>query len=203
MSALQVYSRDCMPTLTFVKGDPYIRDLSNTKGHIGGVEDAEWHPVNPQLVVTCGLDGAVRVWDLQGTMALDELVNIGVLKLQQQTRRRIGTTACRCTVDGTQVVAGNVEGMISMWDLRKFGRPTMSQPLHDSEVAAISMSPDGRRMVTRADTGLFKLWDMRMMKTAAAEVTDVPSRQHLRNVVFSPDGSWLVCTGCGVVQGSS
>lgn len=48
-SKLRVYDRNALPLLTTIKGDPYILDVSNTKGHLTGVSDAHWHPREKQV----------------------------------------------------------------------------------------------------------------------------------------------------------
>ncbi|KAI5354125.1 hypothetical protein L3X38_007020 [Prunus dulcis] len=40
----KIYDCDGLTLGEFVKGDIYIRDLKNTKGHISGLTCGEWHP---------------------------------------------------------------------------------------------------------------------------------------------------------------
>jgi WD40 repeat protein len=62
----KVFDRDGIPILTCVKGDPYIADMSNTKGHTMSLTAAQWHPSERDLVMTASYDGTVRLWDLNG-----------------------------------------------------------------------------------------------------------------------------------------
>jgi hypothetical protein len=39
-----VYDRDAHPRGEFVRGDMYIRDMRNTKGHVAGLTGGAWHP---------------------------------------------------------------------------------------------------------------------------------------------------------------
>lgn len=48
----------------FVKGDMYIRDLKNTKGHISGLTCGEWHPKTKETILTSSEDGSLRIWDV-------------------------------------------------------------------------------------------------------------------------------------------
>lgn len=62
--ALQIYDRDGLTLGEFVKGDMYIRDLKNTKGHITGLTCGEWHPRTKETILTSSEDGSLRIWDV-------------------------------------------------------------------------------------------------------------------------------------------
>ena len=65
----KIYDRDGNEIIKFVKGDMYLRDLSNTKGHTMEVTDCAWHPNQKDTVLTSSLDGSLRLWDLLGEAA--------------------------------------------------------------------------------------------------------------------------------------
>lgn len=60
----QIYDRDGLTLGEFVKGDMYIRDLKNTKGHITGLTWGEWHPKTKETILTSSEDGSLRIWDV-------------------------------------------------------------------------------------------------------------------------------------------
>lgn len=60
----QIYDRDGLTIGEFVKGDMYIRDLKNTKGHISGITGGEWHPDKKETILTSSEDGSLRIWDV-------------------------------------------------------------------------------------------------------------------------------------------
>lgn len=60
----QIYDRDGLTLGEFVKGDMYIRDLKNTKGHISGLTCGEWHPKERETILTSSEDGSLRIWDV-------------------------------------------------------------------------------------------------------------------------------------------
>lgn len=62
--ASQIYDRDGLTLGEFVKGDMYIRDLKNTKGHISGLTCGEWHPKTKETILTSSEDGSLRIWDV-------------------------------------------------------------------------------------------------------------------------------------------
>lgn len=64
MALFQIYDRDGLTLGEFVKGDMYIRDLKNTKGHISGLTCGEWHPKERETILTSSEDGSLRIWDV-------------------------------------------------------------------------------------------------------------------------------------------
>ena len=35
-----------------IRGDMYILDMANTRGHVASINDGKWHPKNENLFVT-------------------------------------------------------------------------------------------------------------------------------------------------------
>jgi WD40 repeat protein len=63
---------------------------------------------------------------------------------------------------------------------------------HTSSVIALAFSPDGTRLASAADDGLFKIWDLSTKK----EVFSLDGVLHNRNQVrFSPDGQTVIRLG--------
>lgn len=60
----QIYDRDGLTLGEFMKGDMYIRDLKNTKGHICGLTCGEWNPNAKETILTSSEDGSLRIWDV-------------------------------------------------------------------------------------------------------------------------------------------
>ena len=42
----KVYDREGKEQGEFVRGDMYIRDMKNTKGHVSGCTGGSWHPTD-------------------------------------------------------------------------------------------------------------------------------------------------------------
>lgn len=64
--------------MRFVKGDPYITDMANTKGHTALVTGGQWHPTEKNIMMTCSYDGTMRIWDLNGKTTFEMLINMHV-----------------------------------------------------------------------------------------------------------------------------
>ena len=50
---------------TTIRGDMYISDMANTKGHVAAILDGKWHPKDKRIFMTASLDGSIRLWDVQ------------------------------------------------------------------------------------------------------------------------------------------
>jgi len=46
-----------------IRGDMYILDMANTRGHVASINDGRWHPQSEALFITASQDGTIRQWD--------------------------------------------------------------------------------------------------------------------------------------------
>ena len=70
----KIISRDGDTVAQFAKGDMYLRDMHNTKGHISEVTTGTWHPTDRNLCVTAGTDSTLRIWDVNNPRAQKEVI---------------------------------------------------------------------------------------------------------------------------------
>jgi hypothetical protein len=59
----KIYTRDGKEEGEFPRGDMYIRDMKNTKGHVTSCRGGQWHPTDKGTSMTCSDDGTIRIWD--------------------------------------------------------------------------------------------------------------------------------------------
>eukprot|EP00887_Chlorella_sp_A99_P001654 scaffold8.g1654.t1 len=105
------------PKGEFVRGDMYIRDMKNTKGHVSGCTGGRWHPLDKGSALTSSDDGTVRVWDMW------ELVQKTVIKPSLAKPGRVPVTGASWSTDGRLIGAGLMDGTLQLWDVRgKFGQ---------------------------------------------------------------------------------
>lgn len=121
------------PTVTTTKGDMYIRDVANTKGHTHKVLDCHFHPHDRNRFISCGLDASVRLWDVNTPLTgmMQTLPHIACLKAVD--RRGLNSSATHCTscvytpTKASAVVVGCADGSLQMWgnvgSRKNFGRP--------------------------------------------------------------------------------
>lgn len=99
LRAAQVFSRDGHEKGEFKRGDMYLRDLKNTKGHVTSCTHGAWHPSERHTALTSSTDGTLRVWD---TEALAQRL---VIKPSVSGGGRVPATACCYSPDGA-LIAG-------------------------------------------------------------------------------------------------
>lgn len=78
----KIYDRDGFTLGEFVKGDMYIRDLKNTKGHISGLTGGHWHPKDRETALTSSEDGSLRIWDVTNFKTQKQ---VSILKESEQS----------------------------------------------------------------------------------------------------------------------
>ncbi len=185
----KIFDRDGEPILTFCRGDMYLRDLINTKGHTMETTGCQWHPTDKNLILTSGLDGALRIWDLRGEALFGNLMNKHVLKIRPktgQTAVRIGATCCCYSKDGTRMIGGASDGTIHIWFTHAhYNRPdiVIDSPFRDfpQYVMSVIESPSTRGLLaTRYESGLIKVWTYQT--TGKKEVRNISTYQPAKNV---------------------
>ena len=68
----RIYDKDGGKVQMTIRGDMYIQDMANTKGHVAALTDGKWHPQQRNLFLTASLDGSIRVFDLEAkTVGVD------------------------------------------------------------------------------------------------------------------------------------
>ncbi|KAB2636445.1 WD repeat-containing protein 70 [Pyrus ussuriensis x Pyrus communis] len=98
----KIYDRDGLTLGEFVKGDMYIRDLKNTKGHISGLTCGEWNPKSKDTILTSSEDGSLRIWD--------------VIKPKLARPGRVPVTTCAWDHDGKRIAGGIGDGSMQVLD---------------------------------------------------------------------------------------
>lgn len=63
-SQAKVLDRDGFEKLECVKGDQYITDMANTKGHTAQLTSGCWHPIKKEEFITSSLDSTLRIWNI-------------------------------------------------------------------------------------------------------------------------------------------
>ena len=54
------------------------QNMASTKGHVTRVTGGDWHPTKRNEMLTCSVDGSVRLWNLNGKKSFDNLINQSV-----------------------------------------------------------------------------------------------------------------------------
>lgn len=218
----KVYDREGREMGEMPRGDMYIRDMKNTKGHVSACTGGRWHPVDKNSGMTCSEDGTIRTWDLRTVQQQT------VIKPTLAKPGRVPVTCCSYnTVDGRMIAAGLSDGSLQLWDVRgKFGHSaavgvvpqpkaqmvakqtwsyvsrtnhvlrTAHQPDNDITCVTFSQQDGGMTLISRSGDGTIKVFDIRSFKKPLAVRDSLPVGFGTTQCCFSPDES-LVLTGVG------
>eukprot|EP00268_Persea_americana_P017700 TRINITY_DN1856_c2_g1_i1.p1 TRINITY_DN1856_c2_g1~~TRINITY_DN1856_c2_g1_i1.p1 ORF type:complete len:647 (-),score=131.98 TRINITY_DN1856_c2_g1_i1:834-2774(-) len=191
----KIYDRDGLTLGEFVKGDMYIRDLKNTKGHISGLTCGEWHPKTKETILTSSEDGSLRIWDVSDFKSQKQ-----VIKPKLARPGRVAVTTCAWDREGKCIAGGVGDGSIQIWTLKPGwgSRPDIHvEKGHEDDITALKFSSDGQILLSRSMDGTLKVWDLRQMKRAVQIFEELPTNYAQTNVAFSPDEQ-LILTGTSV-----
>uniref|UniRef100_A0A8D0E0W5 WD repeat-containing protein 70 n=1 Tax=Salvator merianae TaxID=96440 RepID=A0A8D0E0W5_SALMN len=197
-SQAKVLDRDGFPVMECVKGDQYIVDMANTKGHTAMLNSGCWHPKIKEEFLTCSNDGTVRTWDVT-----NDKKHKGVFKPRSAQGKRVIPTSCTYNRDGKLIAAGCQDGSIQIWD-RNMNVHTKfhCRQAHaaGSDTSCLTFSYDGTILASRGGDDTIKTWDIRQFKTPLNAVSGLPSFFPMTDCCFSPDDKLLV-TGTSVKRG--
>ncbi|KAG2537678.1 WD repeat-containing protein 70-like [Panicum virgatum] len=191
----KIYDRDGLTLGEFVKGDMYIRDLKNTKGHISGLTGGEWNPKSKETILTSSEDGSIRLWDVSDFKSQKQ-----VIKPKLVRPMRIPVTSCAWDHEGKRIVGGIGDGSIQLWTIKTGwgSRPDIHvEKTHTEDITGVKFSTDGQILLSRSMDSTLKIWDLRKMKTPLKVFEDLPNHYAETNAAFSPDEQ-LIVTGTSI-----
>ena len=196
----KLFSRDGEELREFVKGDMYLRDMHNTKGHISAITSGTWHPANKDVMVTAGTDSTLRIWDVNMPLKQKDVIVHKSRAAGSAGRTRMTAVKWGTPIQGGKnlLVAAGLDGSLVMWD----GDGSSSRPVaeireahkRDTWTGGLDISSDGRTVATRGGDDLIKLWDTRKFKQPISVVDHTSTSDQYANtdICFSPNSSSII-----------
>jgi WD40 repeat protein len=165
------------------------------------------------LLAWGGMDGAIRLWDLETCSLRGTLAS----ELQLAAGHEALVTGLAFSPEGDCVVSGHTSGALHLWKVESLSEIAIDLPQemsrdymgwgHIGDITAIAVSPDGRVLASGDKESVLKLWDLEALKTGHA-----PNRQAVRRrqrftfqrdavtrapagvtaLTFARGGSWVV-----------
>jgi WD40 repeat protein len=133
-----------------------------------------------RLLASIGVDGSVKVWDLDTSQQLH------TLSLPDHPDR-----VAAFSPDGRILAIAGADGRITLWHLATNATTVLPSGQH-RDVSAMAFSPDGRRLATTGEDTTVTLWDT----DGGTRVADL--RGHTKPVTglaFTSDGTALLSAG--------
>ncbi|MCJ1371493.1 WD repeat-containing protein 70 [Loxospora ochrophaea] len=196
----KILSRDGETLTEFNKGDMYLRDMNNTKGHISEINTGTWHPSDKNLCVTAGTDSTLRIWDVNMKRSQKDVI-VHKSRIAGSAGRTRMTAVCwgLGPQGGSSIlVAAALDGTLVLWNGEgPYSRPTAEiKDAHkrDTWTSGVDISRDGRTVVTRGGDNSIKLWDTRKFKKAISTVEhpSTSAQYPSTNIRFSPTSSTIL-----------
>ncbi|KHN99496.1 WD domain, G-beta repeat containing protein [Metarhizium album ARSEF 1941] len=196
----KIMSRDGGILTEFVKGDMYLRDMNNTKGHISEITTGTWHPTDKNICVTAGTDSTLRIWDVNNKRSQKEVVVFKSKAAGSAGRTKMTAVAWAKPFQGGNnvLVSAALDGTLVMYGGNgPFARPAGEiQSAHKPHTwtSGIDISSDGRMVVTRGGDDLIKLWDTRKFTGPLVSVSHTATADHFTtsNIRYSPNSTSII-----------
>jgi WD repeat-containing protein 70 len=196
----RIFSRDGELLTDFVKGDMYLRDMHNTKGHVSEITSGTWHPTDRNLCITAGTDSTLRIWDVNVRRSQKEVIVHKSRAAGSAGRSRMTAVAWGSSAQGGPgiIVGAAYDGSLVMWS----GEGPHTRPAaeireahrRDTWTSGIDISTNGRTVVTRGGDDLIKLWDTRKFKQPISTADHPSASDHypMSNIRFSPNSTCIL-----------
>ncbi|KAI9166776.1 WD repeat-containing protein [Paramyrothecium foliicola] len=195
---VKIISRDGDILTEFVKGDMYLRDMHNTKGHISEVTTGTWHPTDRNLCITAGTDSTLRIWDINNKRSQKEVIVFKSKAAGSAGRTKMTAVAWADSSQGNVLVAAALDGTLVMYGGNgPFTRPAAEiRDAHKPQTwtGGLDISSDGRMVVTRGGDDTIKLWDTRKFNKPLVSVSHASTSDHypMTNIRYAPNSTSLI-----------
>ena len=189
----KVFDRDGHQVYECKKGDQYIVDMKNTKGHISMVRNCCWDPKDRNMFISSGDDSTIRLWDINKIRK-----NQDVIVIKNMQRKKTGCTYCTFNHDGKLILAAGQDGSIQGWDTKKmFVNTCIKIPnahTNGGEISCLSLAHDNKTLISRGGDDTVKQWDLRNLQKPVATMDGLTCFYSTTTCSFSPDEK-LIMTG--------
>lgn len=181
-SCVKLFDRNGSQVREFGKGDPYIRDLKHTTGHVAGINTAIWLPYDPDRFLTASEDGTLRIWHM-GMRHKSETV-VTVKSSVAGTGGRSSVTAAAFANDEV-LLTGSADGSVKLWDTKSLAYPSGTIPkahVFGEKICSFAVRDD--HFASRSTDGTVKLWDRRNLSSAVQVYDNLPTIHSETSVIF-------------------
>lgn len=199
----KIINRDGKELIECIKGDMYIKDMNQTRGHVSMVYDGCFHPVERQIFGSCSFDGTIRFWDRNMKLINIEqqMTQKQVIKCIDQKGLKTGVTAMSFSNDGSIVIGACLNGSVQGFSAKShYKRPdfVVHNALNtENEASKILFMKDDKRFVVRGMDHTMKIWDIRQTKKPLNVWYNLMNYSPGAKVCLSPDEKYIV-TGTSV-----
>jgi WD40 repeat protein len=143
------------------------------RGHNDEVTSVAFHPQNPAVVGSAGINGTVKLWNTRTAMPL--------LNLRDPDGSVFGLAF---SPDGQLLATVGAGNMVKLWDTNS-GKLINTLPGQEGDDVSVVFLPDGRRIVSAGYGYVVRIWDLATGKS----IHRLPGHNWLiHGLAASPDG---------------
>ncbi|KAG9300737.1 hypothetical protein G9A89_023535 [Geosiphon pyriformis] len=159
--------------------------IKKFKGHTSFVNSVSAARRGNEILVSCGDDGMIKVWDLRQKDAVETF------------RQQYQVTAVCFSEAGDSIFAGGLDNEITSWDLRK-KIAAYNLKGHIDTISGLSLSPDGSYLLSNSMDNTVRIWDIKPFAPANRLLKIFEGAPHgfEKNLIkpsWSPDGTQIAC----------
>jgi len=181
-------------------------------GHTAGLRKVAYSPAG-DLISTVGVDGAVRLWDADGTKSAvleghadevyaavfspngatlatggfeGEVIIWDLAALAEVRRLPVGETSIfdlAYSPDGALLAAVTEDGVVTIWDSDGAEPRLRFTPAPDTLLAAVAISPDGSRIAVGGEDSLVRVWDLAALLETKGELQPALNLEGARDTI--------------------
>ena len=201
----KVLSRNGENEISCLKGDSYLHDITNTKGHTFPLTDGKWHPIERNIFITSSRDSTIRIWDIYSKqMGIDlEIMQSTILRAKTFKNHKIPVTSCNYSNDGKMIIGGVNDGSIQIWTNKNW-KPEIYIPnahSNNAEITSVLFHEENSTFYSRADDNTMKIWDIRRTDRPVHVFSDLPCFNSKTGICLSPEND-IIITGTSVRKGN-
>jgi WD40 repeat protein/tRNA A-37 threonylcarbamoyl transferase component Bud32 len=141
----------------------------------------------PGLVAAGGLDGSVRLWDVDSRRKLASFRTA----IHQRAGHEALVTSLAFSPDGAFLASGHVDGNVHLWSLDT-GQEVQGRIRHDASIGGLVFSPDGLTLASGGLDSSLKLWEVDQLRHGEPQRRLIREPSGVTSVAYSRDGSLLL-----------
>ncbi|CRG99198.1 WD-repeat protein, putative [Plasmodium relictum] len=200
-----VYNKNCELIKNTIRGDMYIKDAKNTKGHTRQINCCRFHPFDENIFISGSLDSTLRIWNLKKNNCYgidNELVHYQCLKiLNEKNIMNNNILCCEFNKEGDTIIIGCDNGQIEIrnkisndYTFSYKSNYTINKNMtHKNSVIDILVSKKNSNFFfTRSLDNTIKYWDLRNLKICLNTIEGVETISNKSNICFFDNEKYLI-----------
>jgi WD40 repeat protein len=161
-----------------------VTPIKEMRGPDTGFVQGVVHLRGGRQIITCSLDGSLRLWDLESGTQIGEDWRDGEAK-------EAGVYSIALSPNGKTLVSGSYDEKVKLWDVET-GKVIQKWTGHTSYVTSVCWSAGGDRVVSGSYDGTARVWDAK----TGEEIVRIKTRhKYVWAVIYSPNDTQIATGG--------